>query len=384
MTDLERLQQLSGQMHLEAAEDAHPLVVDLPRSRPRREALAVSTAVLPNGGRIRLLKTLLSSYCENSCRYCPFQTQNDLPRTAFTPDEFARLFIQLHRAGFVEGIFLSSGVFQSPAATQDQLLDTAAILRRKFHYQGYLHLKIMPGATRAHVEEAMRLADRLSVNLEAPHSKALSALAPGKDFQQDLLQPLRWMEEIRRQQSAHLAWKAAWPSSTTQFVVGAVGETDLDLLARTVHLTRSTGITRAYFSSFNPIPGTSFQNRPPSPPLREFRLYQSSFLLRDYGFDLEELPFQQDGFLPLEQDPKQAWAEIHLKDNPLEVNTARRAALLRVPGLGPRRTAAILANRRLATIRSIPHLKAIGAFSPRALPYLLLDGRSLAQQLALW
>ena len=229
MSDIERLELLTRQMHLEPAEDCH----QKPLPPGGREAITVKAAIMPNGRRIRLLKTLLSSYCENNCRYCPFRAQRDLPRAAFTPDDFARLFISLYRSNFVEGIFLSSSIFQGAVKSQDQLLDTAAILRKKYHFKGYLHLKVMPGAKRGQVEQAMHLADRLSVNLEAPHAAALAILAPQKDLESELLAPLRWIHEIRRTTPPNKAWQGKWPSSTTQFVVGAAGETDLDLLSTT-------------------------------------------------------------------------------------------------------------------------------------------------------
>ncbi len=229
MSDIERLQLLTKQMHLEPAEDCH---LD-PLPSGGREAITVKNAIMPNGRRIKLLKTLLSSYCEKNCLYCPFRAQRDMPRAAFTPDDFAHLFDSLYRSGFVEGIFLSSSVFNGAIKTQDKLLDTATILRKKYQFKGYLHLKIMPGAEKAQVERAMLIADRLSVNLEAPHSKALAVLAPQKDMATDLLAPLKWIQEIRSKKSPSRAWKGKWPSSTTQFVVGAAGETDLDILSTT-------------------------------------------------------------------------------------------------------------------------------------------------------
>ena len=219
MSDIERLELLTRQMHLEPADDCH----QHPLPPGGREAITVKAAVLPDGSRIRLLKTLLSSYCENNCRYCPFRAQRDMPRAAFTPDDFSRLFMSLYNRGFVEGIFLSSSIFQGAVKTQDLLLDTAAILRNRYHFNGYLHLKIMPGAKQDQVEQAMLLADRLSVNLEAPHATALAVLAPQKDLESDLLAPLKWIHDIRHTNLPNKAWQGKWPSSTTQFVVGAAG-----------------------------------------------------------------------------------------------------------------------------------------------------------------
>lgn len=380
MSDIERLKLLTSQMHLEPAEETS----DVSLSPRAREAIAVTKACLPNGKTIRLLKTLLSSYCERNCNYCPFRSARDIPRASFTPDDFARLFASLHRAGFVDGIFLSSSIFQGSITTQDKLLATAAILRNRFHFQGYIHLKIMPGAERDQVLQAMQLADRLSVNLEAPHAQALSFIAPQKDFQNDLLKPLRWIEEIRAGQSPHSAWKSSWPSSTTQFVVGAAGESDLEILAITDHLRRSSRISRAYYSSFTPILDTPLENIPPSPAQREQRLYQAFYLLHDYGFSLEDLPYQNSGNLPLDTDPKLAWANQHLLDKPIEINSAPRAILLRVPGIGPTRADRILDFRRHNKLSSFAQLRKKMLVDQKSAPFLLVNGKMSAKQARLF
>jgi predicted DNA-binding helix-hairpin-helix protein len=276
----------------------------------------------------------------------------------------------------VEGIFLSSSIFNGPVVAQDQLLATAQILRQRYRYQGYLHLKIMPGAQPAQVEEAMLLADRLSLNLEGPHSEALSRLAPQKDFQSDLIHPLHLIHKIRSEKDPDRAWNRKWPSSTTQFVVGAAGETDQDLLERTANLTRTAGISRAYFSSFTPIKNTPLDYLPASHPKREFRLYQAFYLMRDYGFGAQDLPFNQAGNLFLNQDPKMAWAEKNFKHQPLEINSANTDLLLRVPGIGPARAKAILLLRSHGHIKSFDQLIKRKLVAPRSLPYILVDGKS--------
>jgi len=380
MSDIERLGLLTRQMHLEPAEDSH---LD-PLPPGGREAITIKRAILPNGKRIKLLKTLLSSYCEKNCHYCPFRSQRDIPRAAFTPEDFAGLFISLYRSGFVEGIFLSSSIFDGAVRTQDKLLDTAAILREKYHYEGYLHLKIMPGVERAQVEQAMQLADRLSVNLEAPHSDALANIAPQKDLEADLLAPLKWIEDIRSSIPPDQAWQCKWPSSTTQFVVGAAGESDLDILTTTAHLHKNSGISRAYFSSFNPFQDTPLENALPSHPRREFRLYQAFFLLRDYGFKIEELNYQGNGNLTLDKDPKSSWADLHLLHKPIEINHAPREQLLRIPGLGPKRVEIILKLRRQERLNSYTRLKKLRLITDKTTPYILVDGKSPARQLSLF
>ena len=229
--------------------------------------------------------------------------------------------------------------------TQDKLIDTAEILRRKLHFHGYIHLKIMPGAEFAQVERAMQLSDRVSINLEAPTTERLEKLAPRKQFVEELLQPLKWINQIRHTQPANQGWANHWPSSVTQFVVSAVGETDLELLATTEYLYSQLQLKRTYYSSFNPIPNTPLENVPAGSPKREFRLYEASFLLRDYGFGLEELPFNRDGHLPLEIDPKYAWAQQNLSGNPVEINQLDKQELLHVPGIGPKSASKILYAR---------------------------------------
>jgi len=380
MRDIEKLDLLTRQMHLEPAEESGTLRL----SSPAKEAINVTAAQMPNGRRIRLLKTLLNSNCERNCRYCPFQTGRDQPRAAFTPDEFAHLFNCLYKAGYVEGIFLSSSIFHGSITTQDHLLATARLLRDHYQFQGYLHLKIMPGAERDQILEAMLLADRLSINLEAPHPQALAILAPQKDFTHELLEPLRWIDQIRTTQAPQKAWKKRWPSSATQFVVGAAGETDLDILAATEHLRQSAHISRAYYSSFTPIRATPLENIPPSPPLREYRLYQAFYLLQEYEFSIEDLPYLENGNLPLETDPKLAWAEKNLLQNPLEINTASREELLRVPGLGPKGTNAVLLARSQKTLSNLNQLNSLGVHTQRVKPFILLNGKSPARQIALF
>jgi predicted DNA-binding helix-hairpin-helix protein len=349
-----------------------------PRQTDDDLAGAIHNAVMPGGKRIALLKTMLTSACERNCAYCAFRQGRDFRRATFFPDELSRLFMQLHQRGIAEGIFLSSGIAGGSPCTQDRLIATAEILRQRCGFRGYIHLKIMPGAERDQIRAAMRLADRVSVNLEAPNTERLARLAPLKVFAEELLQRLRWIEEIRRETPDR------WPSSTTQFVVGAAGESDVELLTTTEFLHRQVGLARAYFSRFMPVPDTPLEAHPPTSPLREHRLYQSSFLLRDYGFDVEELPFDGEGNLPLESDPKLAWARRHLVHAPVELNTAGRRDLLRVPGIGPTGVERVLRERRRGRLRDLADLRKLGIVAQRAAPFVLLDGHRPAHQLTLW
>ena len=341
-------------------------------------------AAAAGGQRVPILKTLLTSVCERNCYYCACRAGRDFKRITFKPEEMASAVVRMHQTGAIRGAFLSSGVAGGGLHTQDRILATAEILRHKLGYRGYIHLKIMPGAQRAQVEQAMLLADRVSINLEAPNSSRLERLAPMKTLTTELLQPLRWVEQIRQDQSPHLAWKGRWPSSTTQFVVGGSGETDLELLQTTQFLSSTLKLARAYFSGFNPIPDTPLDHLPPVDPWRRYRLYQASFLLRDYPFSYEELPFDPSGNLPLETDPKLAWAQDHLFEAPLEVNQADMVELLRVPGIGPIGAKKIMAARQRHRFFSIEDLKALGIQTRRAEPFILINGRRQSFQLSLW
>lgn len=383
MDSLERLKLLSSDMALEPAEDLGCPKIVAPSSRP--EKVVLSQAVLPNGKRIQLLKSLLTSACERNCYYCPFRAGRDFRRATFKPDEFARTFMNLHRAGLVQGAFISSGIVGGGMRTQDKLLDIASILRTRYSYQGYLHIKIMPGAERNQVEQAMRLADRVSINLEAPNTDRLRLLAPGKEFTDELLKPLRWVEEIRRNNPRQHGWNGKWPSSTTQFVVGGAGESDLELISVSQQLYRQVRLSRVYYSAFKPIPDTPLENLPAASPLREHRLYQASFLLRDYGFETEELPFDPaTGNLPQQMDPKLAWANQHLAQSPVEINFASPRALLRIPGIGPKGVQAIISSRKQRTLKDLSNLHKLGIDASRAAPFILLNGKRPAYQAALF
>jgi predicted DNA-binding helix-hairpin-helix protein len=381
MDAIVRLKALSEQMSFEPAEERNPAGTPyLDKTENYPDAVFVHPAILPNGQKIKLLKTLLSSACERDCYYCPFRAGRDIRRATFQPEEFARLFAMLATKGIAEGVFLSSGMINGGVHTEDKLIDTADILRHKLGFLGYIHLKVMPGSERAQVERAMQLANRVSVNLEAPNTERLARLAPHKQFTEELLQPLKWMDEIRRTQPVYRGWQGHWPSSVTQFVAGGSGESDLELLSATQYLYRHLGLKRTYFSRFNPIPDTPMENEPPTPPIREHRLYQASFLLRDYGFELEELPFEKDGRLPIQRDPKLAWAQRNLVEQPIEINRADRHMLLRVPGIGPKSADTILRARCQTRINDVASLRKLGILAERAAPFLLLDGRRAAYQ----
>jgi len=383
MDTLTKLQVLSINMAFETAEDVH-ITHDQNTCQSNlnqlKERFPITQARLPNGKTIPLLKTMQTSVCERDCNYCCFRSGRDTPRASLTPDELASAVVKLSQAGIAKGVFLSSGITGGGIRTQDRIIATAEVLREKYHYQDYIHLKIMPGAEKDQIFRAMQLADRVSINLEGPDERSVHHLAPHKVFFRELLEPLRLIQEIRETYSPYLAWKKLWPSSCTQFVVGAVGETDQDLLKTTVNLRSKFKITRAYYSSFSPIINTPFENLPPLNPWRQHRLYQAFYLLRDYDFDFNDLQFSSSGNLSLKKDPKLTWAEQHLLEKPVEINQADYRQLLRIPGIGPITARRICNTRRHGMIRDISALQKLGIRTSKASKFILLDGHAQAFQ----
>jgi len=339
----------------------------------------IAHALLPNGQRIRLLKVLLSSVCRNDCAYCAFRAGRDVRRAAFAPEELARCFDQMGRASLVDGLFLSSGVGMDPVREMDRMIATVEVLRRRYEFRGYVHLKILPGAREDQVEQAAALANRISTNLEAPTPQRLARLSQAKDFQGQLVHALQAASRL-----AHRVERPAPVSVTTQLVVGAADETDWEILRLSHTLYRDLRLARIYYSPFRPVPDTPLEDRAPTPPEREHRLYQADFLLRSYGFGVQDLVFDPQGNLPLDRDPKLAWALAHPEQFPVEVNRAGRHLLLRVPGIGPVAAERILQERRKGVLSDLGHLRRLGVRVDRAAPFVLLNGRRPPCQLALW
>ncbi len=335
--------------------------------------------VQPDGRKIMMLKVLQTNACEKDCFYCPVRRGRNIRRTTFQPEELASTFDQMHRARLAHAIFISSGVVGGGTRTMEKMLATAELLRGKYDFHGYLHLKLMPGAEPAAIERALQLADRVSVNLEAPSTEHLAKLSSTKLYAEELLTPLqiarRMIDTVPELQSK---------SITTQFVVGAAGESDRDILARTVRLYRDLDMARVYFSAFQPIPNTPLDGHAPTPLIRENRLYQTDFLFRKYGFTFDDLIFDARGNLPFEFDPKMLWAKSHPELFPVELNRASRQELLRVPGIGPRSASRIVQMRRVNKIRDIEDLARLGAEAKRAAPFILLNGYRPIRQLSLF
>jgi putative DNA modification/repair radical SAM protein len=337
-------------------------------------------AALPDGGQVRVLKVLMTNVCEKNCYYCAVRASRDVPRTSFTPDELAAAFDRMHRADLVDGLFLSSGVCAGPGNTMDRMIACVELVRQRYRFSGYVHLKLLPGASEAHVERAVQLAHRVSVNLEAPSAERLAVIAPRKSFFDELAQPMWTAKRLIDASGGRLA-----PAGqTTQFVVGAAGESDQEILSTTARLYGELGLKRAYFSAFQPVPNTPLDGREPTPAWREHRLYQADWLLRFYGFHFDDLVFDPAGHLPRKADPKMLYARAHPELFPVELNRASREELLRVPGIGPRSAARLLQWRRQGALREMEDVKRAGAIAERAAPFLLLDGHRPPHQLPLW
>lgn len=338
----------------------------------------ISHLQTPKGAK-PVLKSMLTTACERNCNYCPFRAgHTKTRRVTVSPDEMARAFDEMQRAKLVDGLFLSSGIIKGGATTQDKLLDAVSIVRQKYRYKGYIHLKIMPSAEYDQLYRAMQLADRVSINLEAPTEQRLEALAPKKHLANELLVQLQNAHKIKQNDPRIRA------SVVTQFVVGAVGDTDLELLSLSDRLYNQLGLARTYFSGFHPISGTPFESLSPTNPQREFRLYQSSFLLRDYAWDVEDLPFVDNGNLRLDVDPKIAWADIHLRHSPIDIMRADKLQLIRIPGIGTKTAESIIKARKQRNLRDVGQLARLGVRTPeKIIPYILLDGRKPPQQLML-
>jgi predicted DNA-binding helix-hairpin-helix protein len=343
------------------------------------DPVGITRVRYPGKGSTRLMRVMQTNACSLSCGYCPTFCGGKVRRTYLSPEEVARVFMDAHRAGLADGLFLTSGVPGRATKMTDRMLAAVDLLRGREDFQGYIHLKLLPGAEPAQVETAVALASRVSVNLEAPGGDYVRALAREKDFTGDLLPNLeragRLMLE-RRQERAPSKFTAA--GTTTQFVVGAAGEQDREILGVVTRLEKRRLLHHAHFSAFQPVVGTPFESRRPTPASRELRLYQAEHLVRQYGFGYDELVFADDGNLPLDDDPKTAWALAHPERFPVEVSRAPYESLVRVPGIGPATARTLVEGRRRAVIRWSGDLRAAGVDVTRAGWFLSLRGRRLA------
>jgi predicted DNA-binding helix-hairpin-helix protein len=325
---------------------------------------------LPNGGRSILFKTLLSNVCTNDCKYCPLRAERDIRRCTLSPEETADVFLDYHQQRKVHGLFLSSAVLGSPDTTMDRLNTTARLLRTKHHFRGYIHLKVIPGAAPAAVEEAVSLASAVSLNIETPGARNLARLSRRKDFLRDIVEPMKLISRLTARGSRFEKVK-----QTTQFIVGAAGESDAEIVKYMSGLYDRLHLHRVYFSAYQKELGdrtlTQEQAGQATDTLtREHRLYQVDFLMRKYGFKEADIPLGPEGNLSLEADPKELWARSHPEAYPIDINRAGRLELLKVPGLGPLTVSGILQKRRDGPIHRLEEVGPINARLRKATPYL--------------
>jgi len=325
---------------------------------------------MPDGRTQWMLKVLMSNTCSKRCRYCSFGAHLDRRPARLDPEELAFFFAQLVRQKKAAALFLSSAISDRPVRVMDDLLRCAWLVRKKYHFRGYLHLKLIPGIDAGQVLAAMKLADRVSVNLEAVDATRLQAIAPEKSFENELLRLLLDVQRISASTEG-LACRGA----TTQIVVGPARETDRDILDFMRNCYTRWNLRRVYYSAHVPVPGTPLESSPPVPLWRENRLYQADWLVRFYGFSFDEIPTDSGGFFHRDADPKTVWAQLHPECFPLEINQAPVELLMRVPGIGPQAARRIAETRRFQKLREVRDLAAFRIPVRRAAPWLLFDGR---------
>ena len=336
-----------------------------------------------DGRCISLLKILFTNECIFDCKYCINRRSNDVPRASFTPDEICELTIEFYRRNYIEGLFLSSGILRSPDYTMELICAALEKLRKVYRFQGYIHVKAIPGASEELIQRVGFLADRMSVNLELATAEGLRTLAPHKT-RDKILKPMRLVQNGRSQNAYELKVYHHAPSfvlagQSTQMIVGATPETDYQMLHVAETLYQRFDLKRVFYSAFvsvnvdKALPAKTDQG---PPLLREHRLYQADWLLRYYKFEAKELLTEEEpNFNPL-FDPKCNWALRHLEYFPVEVNRAPYEMLLRVPGLGYRSAGRIVRARRLGTL-DFQDLKKIGVVLKRAMYFLTCNGRMM-------
>ncbi|MDO7877309.1 putative DNA modification/repair radical SAM protein [Hymenobacter sp. ASUV-10] len=342
------------------------------------EGMGICHSYTEDGRCVSLLKILLTNHCIFDCAYCVSRRSNDVKRAAFTVDEVVDLTINFYRRNYIEGLFLSSGIFSSPDYTMERLVRIVRKLRTEHNFNGYIHVKTIPGASQELIHEAGLYADRLSVNIELPSELALTSLAPEKNYQ-EILTPMRQISDgiIQNKEEKSLFLKVpsfATAGQTTQLIVGASPETDLQIIQLSNSLYQGYGLKRVYYSGYVPVTDDARLPQVTQPPLiREHRLYQSDWLMRFYGFHADEILDPVHPHLDLEIDPKLAWALRNRHVFPVDVNTADYEMILRIPGVGARSAKRIVAARRFASI-DLETLRQLGVVLKRAKFFLTCRG----------
>lgn len=333
-----------------------------------------------DGRCITLLKVLMTNACIFNCKYCINRVSNDIKRAGFTPQELADLTINFYRRNYIEGLFLSSGVIKNPNHTMEQMIKALEILRNVYNFNGYIHVKAIPGADSELIYYLGLLADRMSINIELPSQESLKLLAPDKS-KESILRPMAQISNSIQENSTDLikfrhAAKFVPAGQSTQLIIGATPDTDYKILTLTEALYRKYHLKRVFFSAYIPVAEHSLLPSPDVKPplLREHRLYQADWLLRFYGFEAQELLDEQNPNFDLQVDPKCNWALNHLEKFPIEINKAPYEMLLRVPGIGVTGAKRILTARRNGPI-DFAGLKKMGIVLKRAQYFITCSGK---------
>ena len=321
-----------------------------------------------NGCQIPLFKTLMSNKCKNDCKYCINQSKRNFQRLELTPEELSKAFLNYYNRGIVNGLFLSSAISKDADSTMENLIETASILRKKYGYDDYIHLKIVPGASKDDIKRAMALANRVSINIEAATPSGLSELTSTKDYNKDILKRLSWINQYQNKSTTY-------PNSThtTQLIVGANNESDVEILNRMEKIYKKSTLKRTYFSAFTPIEDTSLENLEACSTDRTNKLYNADSLLNQYKYSVKELVFDENNNLLLDQDPKIEAAK-NMDIFPVEINSAPLVELIRVPGIGVKSARKIISIRKKTPFTNISELKNLGVVINRAEPYIKIDG----------
>lgn len=344
-----------------------------------------------DGRCVSLLKILFTNECIFDCKYCVNRKSNDVPRASFTPDEVCKLTIEFYRRNYIEGLFLSSGIYKSPDFTMSLIYETIWKLRNEYNFFGYIHVKAIPGASQEIIERVGFVADRMSINLELPTKESLQQLAPNKNYK-NIITPMRQIQagighlisdnkkgyEIVTRSGRHMPSKFVPAGQSTQMIIGATPETDYQLMIVTEAMYKQFKMKRVFYSAFVDVNHNIDAPAPigPNPLLREHRLYQADWLLRYYGFTVKELLNEQNPNFNVVLDPKCDWAVKHLEKFPVEIMTADYYTILRVPGIGVKSARRITAARRYG-ILDFQSLKKMGVVLKRAAYFITCGGKTM-------
>lgn len=308
-------------------------------------------------GEVPLFKILMTNQCNNDCAYCTNCRKHKYQRARLSPEALSRIYMQYYEGGLVDGLFLSSGIVRDADTTMEDMIEAVNLLRNKYSYKGYVHLKIIPGASKEHIRYAMQLADRVSINIEAATRDGLDDLSSTKNYDKDILKRLDWISRLHKRNP-----KLASSGHTTQIIVGANDETDEEILKQVYNLKKKYDTLYNYFSSFKALEGTPLEEKESSDTRRTGRLYQAEYLFSQYNYKDSDIILDENGFLDLNTDPKYSIALEHMDEYPVDVNTAKYKDLIKIPGIGLKSARRITHKQKLGErIESLQDLQELGA-----------------------